>query len=344
MNMINLLSDTVTQPTDEMRIAMANAIVGDDVSRDDPTINKLEEMSAERMGKEAGLFIPSGTMGNLLALMCHCARGEETILGKDTHTFLYEAGGSAVLASVPTYPIETSEDGTLPLAFIKSAIRAEDIHCPVSRLIILENTHNRKAGVSLSAEYTRQVAEVAKENQLLLHIDGARIFNAAIDQGCDVSELVDPADSITFCLSKGLCAPVGSVLCGSEEFIAYARHTRKMLGGGMRQAGILAAAGIISLEKMVDRLVEDHERAQKLAQAIHLMRGEVIANVIQHTNMIYIYFNEKSPLSASDVAEKMKDKGVLVGATGKSSMRLVTHYWIDDEAIQKTIKAFKSVL
>jgi threonine aldolase len=342
--MINLLSDTVTQPTDEMRTAMANAIVGDDVTRDDPTINKLETMAAERLGKEAGLFIPSGTMGNLLALMCHCARGEEVILGNDTHTFLYEAGGSAVLASVPAYPIETMEDGTLPLESIKKAIRAEDIHQAVTRLIVLENTHNRKAGVSLSAAYTRQVSELAKENQLTLHIDGARIFNAAIDQGCDVSELVDPADSVTFCLSKGLCAPVGSVLCGSEEFIAYARHTRKMLGGGMRQAGILAAAGIISLEKMVDRLVEDHERAHQLAEALRVMSGAIIENVVQHTNMIYIYFKQDSPIDANVVADKMKEHGVLIGATGNDSMRLVTHYWIDDAAIQQTISAFKCVL
>ena len=344
MNVINLLSDTVTQPTDEMRTAMANAIVGDDVTREDPTINKLEAMSAERMGKEAGLFIPSGTMGNLLALMCHCARGEEVILGNDTHTFLYEAGGSAVLASVPAYTVETLDDGTLPLNSIKNAIRTEDIHCPVSRLIVLENTHNRKAGVSLSVAYTQQVADLAKEHQLLLHIDGARIFNAAIDQSCDVSELVASADSVTFCLSKGLCAPVGSVLCGSEEFIAYARHMRKMLGGGMRQAGILAAAGIISLEKMVDRLVEDHERAQTLAEAIRGMSGAVIEKVVQHTNMIYLYFNEDTPMNAFEVAEKMKEKGVIVGATGEDRMRLVTHYWIDDVAIQETIKAFKAIL
>ena len=344
MKMINLLSDTVTQPTDEMRTAMANAIVGDDVTRDDPTINKLEAMSAERMGKEAGLFIPSGTMGNLLALMCHCGRGEEVILGNDTHTFLFEAGGSAVLASVPAYPIETMEDGTLPLHAIKDAIRAEDVHCPVSRLIVLENTHNRKAGVSLSAAYTQQVADLAKENRLLLHIDGARIFNAAIDQNCDVTDLVAPADSVTFCLSKGLCAPVGSVLCGSEEFIANARHARKMLGGGMRQAGILAAAGIISLEKMVDRLVEDHERAHTLAEAIRGMSGAVVNEVVQHTNMIYLYFNEDSPINAYEVADKLKEKGILAGATAEHSMRLVTHYWIDDADIADTINAFKDVL
>ncbi|MBI9051032.1 MAG: low-specificity L-threonine aldolase [Anaerolineaceae bacterium] len=344
MNTINLLSDTVTEPTPQMRTAMANAQVGDDVTRDDPTVNRLEQMSAERMGKEAGLFIPSGTMGNLLALMCHCARGEEVILGNTMHTFLYEAGGAAVLASVPAYPIGTAEDGSLPLHSIQQAIRTKDIHCPVSRLIILENTHNRCAGVSLSAVYTQQVADLAAEYQLLLHIDGARIFNAAIDQQCDVRELVDPADSVTFCLSKGLGAPVGSVLCGSSAFIANARHTRKMLGGGMRQAGIIAAAGIVALESMLDRLIEDHLRAEQLAEALRRLKGEVIAKVVQHTNMIYVYLHENSPINAPQIAEKLRFQGVIVGVTGESSMRLVTHYWIDDAAIKQAIKAFRSIL
>jgi threonine aldolase len=345
MTMINLISDTVTEPTQAMRTAMSFAAVGDDVSQEDPTVNQLQEMAAKRMGKEAGLFIPSGTMGNLLAVMVHCARGDEMILGNNMHTFLYEGGGSAVLGSVHSYTLPTQADGTLLLSDIEQAIRDEsDDHCPVSRLIVLENTHNRCAGVSLSAAYTRQVAALARKNKLKLHIDGARIFNAAIDQQCDVRELTDPADSVTFCLSKGLCAPVGSVLCGSEEFIHKARHLRKMLGGGMRQAGIIAAAGIVALESMVDRLAEDHRRAKTLADAIRDMKSENVASVEQHTNMIYLQLKDYARFDGDQLVKKMNALGVRFSAINARSVRLVTHYWIDDAAIDQTVTAFSKVL
>ena len=343
--MINLLSDTVTEPTPAMRQAMANAAVGDDVTLEDPTVNQLQAMAAKMMGKEAGLFVPSGTMGNLLALMVHCRRGDEMILGNNMHTFLYEGGGSAVLGSVHSNTVPTQPDGTLRLEDIRAAIRDEsDVHCPVSRLIVLENTHNRCAGVSLSAAYTREVAQIAAANHLKLHIDGARIFNAAIDQGCDVRELTDPADSITFCLSKGLCAPVGSVLCGTEAFIEQARRIRKMLGGGMRQVGILAAAGIVALDSMVDRLAEDHRRAQYLAEAIRGMQSEIIASVDQHTNMIYLQLNGNARMTSADLVDKMYKAGVRFAAIDGYSVRLVTHYWIDDDAIEQTIQKFRQVL
>jgi threonine aldolase len=248
-----------------MRQAMANAPVGDDVFGEDPTVNKLQEMAAEKMGKQAGLFVPSGTMGNLAAVLAHCGRGDEVILGNKAHTFLYEAGGISALGGVHSCQLQNQPDGTLLLQDIQVAIRSKDAHQPVSRLVCLENTHNRCGAVALTAEYTRAVGELAHQNDLFLHLDGARIFNASAALGVPAIELAAPADSVTFCLSKGLSAPVGSVLCGSTEFITRAHRIRKQLGGGMRQAGILAAAGIVALETMVNRLPEDHKRARDLA-------------------------------------------------------------------------------
>jgi threonine aldolase len=251
MNIIDLRSDTVTLPTPAMRAAMAAAEVGDDVYREDPAINRLQELAAERMGKEAGLFVPSGTMGNLVAVLAHCGRGDEVILGNLGHTFLFEAGGIAALGGVTPFTLPTQPDGTLRIEDIRAAIRSNDVHFPTTRLITLENTHNRCGGVPLSADYTDAVGQLAKENGLSLHLDGARIFNAAVALKTPAARLAQAADSVTFCLSKGLSAPVGSVLCGSQVFIERARRIRKQLGGGMRQAGVLAAAGIIALEQMV---------------------------------------------------------------------------------------------
>lgn len=263
MDMIDLRSDTVTKPTLEMREAMAKAEVGDDVYGEDPTINRLQEAAAEKMGKEAGLFVPSGTMGNLIAVLVHCQRGEEAIMGDQGHTFVYEAGGISALGGVFPHTLPNQLDGTLRIDEIRSAIRPDDIHQPPTKLIILENTQNRCGGVVLSEEYISRVGVLAHEKGLKLHIDGARIFNASVAMKMDAKDMVQAADSITFCLSKGLCAPVGSVLCGSDEFIARAKRLRKMLGGGMRQAGILAAAGLVALDSMVDRLEEDHRRARE---------------------------------------------------------------------------------
>ena len=343
--MIDLRSDTVTKPTPEMRRAMAEAAVGDDVYGEDPTVNRLQEISADLMGKEAGLFVPSGTMGNLAAILAHCNRGDEVILGNYSHTFLYEAGGYAVLGGVHPNLIPNQKDGTLALDDIGSAIRPDDPHQPITRLICLENTHNRCGGVSLSAKYTREVAELARKKELKIHLDGARIFNAAIAQGTNARELAAPVDSVTFCLSKSLCAPVGSVLCGSGAFIERAHRVRKQLGGGMRQAGVIAAAGIVALESMVERLGEDHQHARQLADGLEKIPGISPDPGGPYSNMVYVSLSiNGQPVDADLVARELEKRGVLVGKVGKSRFRLVTHFWIDDQAIERTLEAFALVL
>lgn len=344
MKWIDLRSDTVTQPTEAMRAAMAQAEVGDDVYGEDPTVNRLQELAATMLGKEAGLFVPSGTMGNLMAILAHCGRGEEVILGNMAHTFLYEAGGISALGGVHSCQLTNQPDGTLRLEDIQAAIRPDDAHHPVTRLIALENTHNRCGGVVLTAEYTRAVGELAKAWGLQLHMDGARIFNASIALEVPAQELAEPVDSITFCLSKALCAPVGSVLCGSREFIVKAHRIRKQLGGGMRQAGILAAAGIVALESMVDRLSEDHERARMLAKGLTGLSGFNLEPGTPHTNMVFARLEEDFPLTTRQVVEKLAERGVKVGVAGRSRFRLVTHYWIDDEAVESAVNHFRAVL
>lgn len=345
MEIIDLRSDTVTQPTPAMRKAMAQAAVGDDVYGEDPSVNRLQEIGAALMGKEAGLFIPSGTMGNLAAVLAHCDRGDEVILGDKAHTFLFEAGGVSALGGVHSCQVRNQPDGTVALEDLRAAIRADDPHNPISRLIALENTHNRMGGVSLSAGYTAEVGKLAREYGLKLHLDGARIFNAAVAQGVSAKELATPANSVTFCLSKGLCAPVGSVLCGSQEFIRRAHRVRKQLGGGMRQAGILAAAGIIALETMVDRLAEDHVRARKLAAGLAKIPGLILDDNSPYTNMVFLSLDEAlSPLTSKEVAARLAERGVRVGPVGARRFRLVTHYWIDDSAVDRAVEAFAAVL
>lgn len=344
MEYIDLRSDTVTKPTPEMREAMAKAEVGDDVYGDDPTVNRLQEMSAEMTGHEAGLFVSSGTMGNLSAVLAHCGRGDEVILGKEAHTFRYEAGGISVLGGVHSCQLPNQPDGTIALEDIEGAIRYDDPHEPITRLVTIENTQNRCGGKCLSVEYTNQVAEFAHERGLKVHLDGARIFNAAAGLGVDVKELTAPVDSVTFCLSKGLSAPVGSVLCGTREFIEKAHRARKMLGGGMRQAGILAAAGIVALEKVVPRLGEDHVRASTLAEGLSENQGLVLDAGTPATNMIFMNLSDDVQMSADEVADKMKVHGVLAGVAGSRRFRLVTHYWIDDKSVEKAIAAFDAVL
>jgi len=344
MNIVDLRSDTVTHPTPAMRQAMAIAEVGDDVMGEDPTINRLQEMAAERMGKEAGLFVPSGTMGNLAAILTHCNRGDEAIMGNLGHTFLFEGGGIAALGGVQPHILPNQPDGTIDLEQIGSAIRPDDPHQPISRLVILENTHNRCGGVALTSQYTLQVCELAHSKGLKVHLDGARIFNAAIAQGVDARELSGPADSVTFCLSKGLCAPVGSVLCGSKEFIQRAHRIRKQLGGGMRQAGVLAAAGIIALQQMVDRLSEDHRRAKRLAEGLAATPGIRLMAGIPQTNMVFAILDHDVPLTALQVADRLKKSNILVGVVGGRSFRLVTHYWIDDEGVERAVQGFRKAL
>jgi threonine aldolase len=344
MDYIDLRSDTVTKPTPEMREAMAKAEVGDDVYGDDPTVNRLQEMAAEMTGHEAGLFVASGTMGNLSAVLAHCQRGDEVILGKDAHTYRYEAGGISVLGGVHSCQLPNQPDGSIALDDIEGAIRADDPHQPITRLIALENTHNRCGGTVQSVEYTRQVLGFAHARGLKVHLDGARVFNAAVALGVDVRELTALVDSVTFCLSKGLSAPVGSVLCGDREFIKKAHRIRKMLGGGMRQVGVLAAAGIVALEKMVPRLGEDHARARTLAEGLSENRGLVLDAGTPATNMVFMNLAEDVPMSADEVAEKMKERDVLVGVSGARRFRLVTHCWINDDGVDKAVAAFGEVL
>jgi threonine aldolase len=344
MKYIDLRSDTVTQPTPAMREAMSQAAVGDDVYGEDPTVNQLQELAATKLGKEAGLFVPSGTMGNLASILAHCNRGDEIILGNLAHTFLYEAGGIAALGGIHPHTLPNQPDGRLDLTDIRNAIRPDNPHMPITRGVTLENTHNRCGGAALTVEYMRAVGDLAHEHGLFLHLDGARIFNAAAALDVDVKDLAAPTDSVTFCLSKGLCAPVGSVICGTTDFITRAHRIRKQLGGGMRQAGILAAAGIVSLEEIVPRLKEDHLRAQNLASGLANIPNVILNPQIPPSNMIYLSLGEAIPLDAAKVSQLLEDAGVLVGIVGARQFRLVTHFWIDDEAVESTIRTFEYIL
>ncbi len=342
MKIIDLRSDTVTQPTPAMREAMYRAEVGDDVFGEDPTVNRLEAMAAERMGKEAALFVASGTMGNLVALLAHCGRGDEVILGDRCHTYLFEQGGMAALGGITPRPIPNQPDGTLRLEDIEQAMREDNVHFPRTRLVCLENTHNMCNGAPLTTEYTAQVAQLAHARGLRVHLDGARIFNAAAALGVDVRELVREVDSVMFCLSKGLCAPVGSLVCGSADFVAEARRARKVLGGGMRQAGVLAAAGIVALEQMTGRVGEDNARARRLAQGLAQIPGVEVAPTT--TNILYFWLAEGVGKTPEEVVEGLAQRGVLLLGRELGRFRAVTHYWIGDEDVEWTVQAVREVV
>ncbi len=338
MKTIDLRSDTVTLPTPTMREAIYRAELGDDVFGEDPTTKRLEKIAAERMGKEAAVMVASGTMGNLVCVLTHCRRAEEVILGNRSHTFLYEAGGMSALGGIHPHTIINQPDGTMRLEDIESAIRGHNVHFPRTRLICLENTHNRCNGSALTPEYMETVAALARDRGLMVHLDGARIFNAAVALQVDVKELTRYADSLSFCLSKGLSAPVGSVVCGSREFIAEARRNRKVLGGGMRQSGIIAAAGITALEQMVDRIAEDHTNAQRLAEGIARITGLSIEPEKVQTNIIY--FNLVSQqLTVEKLLTQLNNKGIKILQTGPTRLRAVTHYGISAEDIDLTLTA-----
>jgi threonine aldolase len=344
MKKIDLRSDTVTLPTPEMRQAMAQAEVGDDVFGEDPTINRLEEMAAERMHKEAALFVASGTMGNLVALLTHCRRGDEVIVGDQAHMFVYEVGGMAALGGIQPHTVPNQPDGTIRLEDIRQAIRGENVHYPPTRLIALENTHNRCGGVPLPPTYLKSVGDLARAHGVRVHTDGARIFNAAVALGVPVHELTRDTDSISFCLSKGLSAPVGSLLCGPRGLIHEARRQRKMVGGGMRQAGILAAAGIVALETMVDRLADDHANARRLAECLADIPGIELDPTRVKTNILF--FNVSSDrLSAAALGERIARDGVLIQVVNERRMRAVTHYGIERADIETALavirRAFK---
>ncbi len=343
MRVVDLRSDTVTLPSDEMRQAMFHAELGDDVFGEDPTVNRLEQMAAERVGKEAALLVVSGTMGNLASILTHCRRGEEAILGDQSHTFVYEAGGISALGGIHPHTIPNQPDGTLRLEDIEAAIRPDNVHFPRTRLICLESTHNRCYGAPLKPEYLAAVAQLARRRGLSVHLDGARIFNAAIALGVDVRELTRYVDSLSFCLSKGLAAPVGSVVCGSKTFIAEARRARKILGGGMRQAGVLAAAGMVALDQMIDRIREDHDNAARLAQGIARIDGLSMDLAHVHTNIVY-FDVIRSNLNAEELAGKLSRGGIGMLPLGPKRIRAVTHYGITADDIDHTLTQLAGAL
>jgi len=343
MRTVDLRSDTTTMPTDEMRQAITGSELGDDVFQGDPTVNRLQDLAAQRMGKEAALLVPSGTMANLASILTHCGRGAEVILGNRAHTYKYEKGGISAYGGIHSTQIPNQDDGTMQLEDIRDAIRGIDDHFPVTKLICLENTHNVCGGAPLSVTYTKEVANLARAHNIKLHIDGARIFNAAVAQGVEVQELVEDADSMSFCMSKGLAAPVGSIICGSKDFIDQARGIRKGLGGGMRQAGIIAAAGIVALETMVDRLQEDHTNARLLADGIADLPGVVLDPETIKTNIIYFDLDDAAMESANFLTV-LAAKGIQFFDTGPRRFRMVTHYGITAEDILYTINSFKETL
>ncbi len=347
MQMIDLRSDTVTQPTPEMRQAMANALLGDDVYGEDPTVNALQERAAALFGKEAALFVASGTMGNLCSVLAHCGRGDEMILGKQAHIFRYEVGSAAAYGGIHPHTLEVRKDGTMDIDAIRAAIRDDDEHMPITRLICLENTHGGASGAPVPAGYIAQVAAIAREHGLALHIDGARIFNAAAALNTSVAELCADADSVTFCLSKGLCAPVGSVIVGSRDFIRRAHKIRKSFGGGMRQAGVLAAAGLVALDTIVPRLHEDHATARALAEGLAgLPHVEIDLDTVQ-TNMFFFRLTEDAPITPEALSERLKDEyNILTFAYHRSGrhFRFVTHYWIKPEHVPYIIDAMHTLL
>ena len=352
-NIIDLRSDTVTLPSDEMRQTIASAKLGDDVFAEDPCVNKLEQKAALMMGMERGLLVPSGTMGNLVSILVHCQRGTEIILGDKAHTFVYEAGGISAFGGIHSRQLTNQTDGTIDIDEIKSAIRMDNDHFPKTSAITLENTHNLCNGSPLSSDYIKDVAQIARANDMRLHIDGARIFNAAVALNIDVNELVKYADSVTFCLSKGLAAPIGSIICGSEKFIYHARRIRKALGGGMRQAGIIASAGMYSLDNMLDQIHEDHKNAKRLAAGIDDIDGLSINKKNIKSNILYFDI-EKGKSRSEELARQTKNIEIYPFEIALDNtrffesrpdrFRLVTHYGITRDDIEKTLEVLDKIV
>jgi len=344
MKKIDLRSDTVTMPTRAMRQAMADAEVGDDVFGEDPTIIQLEAIAADLTGKEQALFVASGTMANLISQMVHCTRGDEMILGDQSHIFYYEQGGSAAIGGIHPRTVKNHKNGTLDLNEVESAIRGDNIHFPRSRLLVLENTHNRCNGTPLDAEYMTAAARLANTHGLSLHVDGARIFNAAVSLKTSVKALLACVDSVSFCLSKGLSAPVGSMVCGSSDFIQRARRVRKVLGGGMRQAGVLGAAGMIALTQMVDRLEQDHENARMFAQGMAEFNGIMVNPDDIRTNIVFFDIDPIKSMPAERFVQLLEEKGVRIIQLGPCQLRAVTHRMIERSDIEDALAAIKKVI
>jgi len=335
--MIDIRSDTVTKPTDAMRKAMAEAEVGDDVYGDDPTVKKIESLGAKMLGKEAALFVPSGTFGNQLALFTWCARGTEVLLGEECHIIQHEAGAASIIAGVQTRPL-SAPDGILTAAALRERLRKQDLHTPPTSLICVENAHSLGRSVPLAA--MDETRKTANEWKLPVHLDGARIFNAAVALDCNAREIASMADSVMFCLSKGLCAPVGSLLAGKKEFIDKARYKRKIMGGGMRQAGILAAAGIIALEEHSQRVKEDHIRAKKIALGLAKIPGIVIKPKETEINMVFFTWpHAEDEKIAANVVRTFKKHNIIINSPEKGVFRFVTHYWIGDTEVEAILAA-----
>lgn len=344
MDKIDFRSDTVTWPTDAMRKAMAEAAVGDDVYGEDPTVNELEARAAARVGKEAGLLVASGTMGNLVAILTHANRGDEALVGRDAHTISWEAGGMAVLGGIVPQTLPTDAMGRMDIARLETAIRPDDPHLPRTRLILVENSYGARAGAAIPPDYFAQVGALAQRRGLRVHLDGARLFNATVALGLAPEAITRHVDSVSFCLSKGLCAPVGSVLCGSAEFIAQARRTRKLVGGGMRQAGILAAAGLVALEEMVERLADDHANARLLAEGLATIPGVTVAPDTVQTNMVFFGLAEGVPLSPKEVIARLQADNIWLGMHGPHEFRAVTHYWIGPDEVAFFVDRLRAAL
>ncbi|HLA44020.1 MAG TPA: low-specificity L-threonine aldolase [Aggregatilineales bacterium] len=345
MNRIDLRSDTVTHPTPKMRQAMMEAPVGDDVWGDDPTVIELQARAAQKFGKDAALLVPSGTMANGVSILTHCGRGERVILGQRSHANSFEGGNPATLGGIQPWAVPVQPDGTLRLEDLEAGLSDHsDPHFPYTKLVALENTQAATGGQPLSTEYIQQVGSFWREHNLKLHIDGARIFNAATALETDVAILTERADSVSFCLSKGLCAPIGSMVVGSEEFIHQARRIRKTLGGGMRQAGIIAAAGIIALEEMSQRLAEDHINAKALAEGLAQIPGILLDPARVKTNMIYFDMEPGSKMDFVELAEKLCADNILICPLGRYSCRILTHYWIRPEHVELVLKRVRHYL
>lgn len=340
MNFIDLRSDTVTMPTDEMRQAIANAVVGDDVYGDDPTVNRLEQIAAEKVGKEAALFVPSGTFGNQLAVFTHTRRGQEVIIGKDNHIVVHEVGASAVIAGVQLRTLETSK-GTMNPSEVEKAIRQDDIHEPETGLICVENAHG--CGAVVSQENLMKIKSIGRKHSIPIHMDGARIFNAAVSLGVDVKEIAACADSVMFCLSKGLSAPAGSILAGSKKFIDRARKNRKLMGGGMRQIGIIAAAGIIALEKMTLRLEEDHNNAKYFAEELSKLKSINVKHDRLDINMIFFEIDENI-ISSELFVKKLYEKNIKINGKDSGEYRFVTHIGVNKKDIDYTLDCIKEII
>jgi threonine aldolase len=345
-DIVDLRSDTLTLPTPQMREAMARAEVGDDVWGEDPTVQRLEAAAAARLGKEAGLFVASGTMGNLVSVVAHTQAGQEVVLDLDSHIYNYEVAGGTIVGNVQMRPVKT-ERGFLTADQVTESLRPANIHLPVTGLVCLENTHNRHGGTCCTPEEIAAVAAAAHAAGVPVHIDGARLFNAAVALKRDVRHFAGPADSVTFCLSKGLGAPVGSVVCGSAAFVERARRVRKMVGGGMRQTGILAAAGLISLEHMVDRLAEDHVNARTLAEAVAALPGLVVDLATVQTNIVIVRVDRgdraRSTAATAELVRGCAARKVKVHAMGPAAIRCVTHKDVDAEDIRRAVDAFREL-